>query len=417
MNSKGKKVFVTFYPVCEDVHLTKDVGMIPYILHRDFGYDSYLMCYRNGDYSQLETDVPGLKIIFLQHNVPFLERLSERFGSKSSLFGSLRLFSTIIDAAISLKKHGAEIDALQVYHLNLESILMGLVFRIINRKGILYMKLDLDSYSLGFYRDYPAGIISALSPRRLLFLLASFDIISAETIEVYSALKNTSSYFRNNRDRIFLIPNGVDAQRLSPMLRPFRSKENKIIHVGRMGSRQKASELVLEAFSDISADFPDWKLTLVGPMDSSFSSLLDDLKIKNPLVSERISYQGFIKRDLLYKCYSEAKVMMVPSRYESFGLVAVEAGIFGNVILGSDIPPFRELTDNGRLGYLCPVDSIGCLTKRLRYILSNSAELETKSGLISEHIMKNYNWSDICGKLNRLILLSLGENGTDLRKT
>lgn len=36
-----KLVFATFFPGCLNVHLTKDVGMIPYVLYRDFGYDSY----------------------------------------------------------------------------------------------------------------------------------------------------------------------------------------------------------------------------------------------------------------------------------------------------------------------------------------------------------------------------------------
>ncbi len=54
---RDKIVFATFFPACENTHLTKEVGMIPYILHRDFGYDSYIICYKNGDYPHLETKV------------------------------------------------------------------------------------------------------------------------------------------------------------------------------------------------------------------------------------------------------------------------------------------------------------------------------------------------------------------------
>ena len=40
-----KKRFLTLFPELENVHLMKDVGMIPYIMHKEFGYDSYIASY------------------------------------------------------------------------------------------------------------------------------------------------------------------------------------------------------------------------------------------------------------------------------------------------------------------------------------------------------------------------------------
>ena len=53
---KDKLNFVTLFPQCQNIHLVKDVGMIPYVMHRDMGYDSYVMCYKNGDYPYLDTE-------------------------------------------------------------------------------------------------------------------------------------------------------------------------------------------------------------------------------------------------------------------------------------------------------------------------------------------------------------------------
>jgi len=76
-------------------------------------------------------------------------------------------------------------------------------------------------------------------------------------------------------------------------------------------------------------------------MDRHFYRFIEELKSKRPSAASRISYLGFVERDELYRRYSEAKILLMPSRWESFGLVVAEAGALGNVLLGSDIPPSR----------------------------------------------------------------------------
>jgi glycosyltransferase involved in cell wall biosynthesis len=408
MAERSGLTFATFFPGCSDIHLTKDVGMIPYIMHRDFGYNSYIICYKNGDYPLLEKDVAGLKMLFLDHHLPLLERLAKRTGSKPSIAGSLGLLSTLIDAFIFLIRCGKKIDVLQLYHPKSESILVGFIYRIINRKGVLYLKLDLDMRRVAPYRDHPGAYKTGFSIRRILFDLASFDIISVETKEVFSIVLDFFPFFKNHRDQIHYVPNGIDVKSMSSLVKPFSSKKDEILHVGRIGDRQKASELALEAFSKICIEFPNWKLALIGPMESTFFEFLEGVKAKNILAANRIPYLGFVERAELYRRYSEAKILIIPSRWESFGLVAAEAGVFGDVILGSDIPPFRDLTDNGKLGYLCPVDSLECLTDRLRYMLAHNEELEAKSNQTSEFIRKNFDWRAICGEINNLIQGSIG---------
>lgn len=407
MIEKKELAFATFFPECLDVHLTKDVGMIPYILYRDFGYDSYVICYKNGDYPRLKMDVPGLKMLFLNHNVPILERLAKSLDGKSSFSHSLQLLIVLIDAFIVLIKWGKKIDALQLYHLKPRSILVGLIYRIINRRGVLYLKLDQHEAAVAHYRDNPNEQKKGFSLRFLLFDLASFDIISAETKEVQTIMRDFFPFFKKLRDRVHYIPNGIDVQNVPPLFKPLRYRENKILHVGRMGLKEKASELALEAFLRVCEEFPNWKLALIGSMEDSFSTFFENFRTRNASIGDRILYLGFMNMKQLYKQYSESKILIAPSRWESFGFVVAEAGIFGDVTLGSDIPPFRDLTNDGKLGYLCPVDDVACLTTKLRYMLSHNEELEAKSNQISEFIKENFDWRAICTELNKLILGSM----------
>ena len=76
--------FVTMYPETENVHLIKDVGMIPFIMHKKFAYDSTIVCYKNEDYSYLENEVKGLKLDFIK-----------KYTGKSIIDGAIYLFKYI----------------------------------------------------------------------------------------------------------------------------------------------------------------------------------------------------------------------------------------------------------------------------------------------------------------------------------
>jgi len=91
----------------------------------------------------------------------------------------------------------------------------------------------------------------------------------------------------------------------------------------------------------------------------------------------KVRYLGYIDSlEELYKIYSSAKVIIQPSRFESFGMVVLENGSFANVIIASDIPSFRELTNNGKYGYLCKPDDVSCFIRKLDYALNNESELK-----------------------------------------
>jgi L-malate glycosyltransferase len=61
------------FPECRNVHLIKDVGMIPYILYKYYGYDSKIVCYNNETYSSLNKEVKGLKLNFIEKKREYLK--------------------------------------------------------------------------------------------------------------------------------------------------------------------------------------------------------------------------------------------------------------------------------------------------------------------------------------------------------
>ena len=92
-NTNGTaKIFATIMDI-ENVHLTKDVGLIPYGMSKYYGYNSYCVTYNNPPYSNLK-NVPGLKIWAVK-------KITGDFD---------------FDAFLFLMKHAKDIDVLNVYH-------------------------------------------------------------------------------------------------------------------------------------------------------------------------------------------------------------------------------------------------------------------------------------------------------------
>ncbi len=406
MGKEGNIVFATFFPGCENIHLTKDIGMIPYVLHRDFGYESYVISYNNGDYPYLKKETPGLKICPIgQSRCRILTKvLRPKAGGIFSR--AIEALCTTLEALPFMVRHGRQIDILQLYHYKDESLIVGLIYRAVNPKGIIYLKLDLHPEIENIYNKDP----SRLKTSRI-YKLLTFDIVSVESKQLYDFVREKHPYFKEFINNIYYLPNGVDAKKLLPNIRHFDQKEKMILHAGRIGNPQKASEIILEAFASLARDFPEWKLVMIGSMDRSFEQYFKEYLERNKDIGDRVIYLGFLKdRKDVYEYYSRAIVHASPSRFEGLSLASVEAGFFGEVFLSSDIPSTRDLTDNGRLGYLCPVDDMECFTRTLRYMLSHEDELREKSSAVEEYITKNFDWNQICGRLSQIIQTRLKDD-------
>jgi glycosyltransferase involved in cell wall biosynthesis len=403
MTDKSRVTFATFFPTFDNSHLTKDVGMIPYVLSRDFGYESSVICYKNEEHLKIDTETPGIKVLYIKRKYTRLLQKIKELTIEYKLVSTtnhIELLCTVLEAIPVLLKTGKKIDILQLYHLKYESYIMGFIFKMINRNGILYLKLDWDPEVIKYYKKNSAYL---RKKRHILYKkIFPFDIVSSETEQLYDFLRSDHPLLKDSKS-LYYIPNGVDANNLSELTVNFDKKDNIILHVGRIGTYQKGSEIALEAFGGIARDFPEWRLVFIGTMEDVFTKYFNDFLERNKDIRDRISYIGYLgPKEEVYKYYARAKILVFPSRFESFGLVLVESGFFGNVILGSDIPSVREITNNGSYGFLCPVNDSKCFTNTLRFMISHPDQLKQKSNSMAQYMRDNYNWLTICGKLHRI---------------
>lgn len=360
--------FVTLFLKTENVHLIKDVGMIPYRLYKDHGFDCTLACYKNSEeYAYTDNEVKGLKLDFVRK-------------TKAGI---------IPDGMRYLAVNARKIDILNIYHLNLSSYFYEIVYRLFNRKGKIYLKLDMNPAGfVSCFKKNPVGIIKRATIKRA-------DIVSVETTQM---LKKLKKYYG---EKVIFIPNGCYT---GPESEGLIQKENIILTVGNLGTYEKATDVLLEAYAQYIGESPDsdWKLRLVGSIDEGFKPYIDDYFRRYPGIADRVTFTGPINdREKLSLEYERARVFTLPSLSESFGIVLVEAACRGCYLITSDmVPAGYDISDRYRYGLSVPAGSPLDLADAFTRVCSGLMDWDDIAKKTAARVRTAYDWHKIVNRLH-----------------
>ena len=163
-------------------------------------------------------------------------------------------------------------------------------------------------------------------------VLASCSVEAAQITELYGA----------DPSRIRIVAPGVDHAFFGP---------------GDRAQARRALDLpvAVATLASVLRDSPDAHLVVVGGPSgprgdeevARIDALVDGLGLR-----DRVLFVPPRPHELLSTFYRAADVCLVPSRSESFGLVALEAAACGTPVVASDVGGLRSLVDHGRTGYL-----------------------------------------------------------------
>lgn len=368
-----KKRFFTLFPLSYNVHLFKDVGMIPFILYRDYGYDSTLITFQNeSSYPSSNDEVKGLKIEFIKKDKKYI------FGKPS------------INVILYILKNAKKIDVLNLYHNTKETLLYGTIYKICNPSGILYIKLDIN---IERFKE-------SITPIKKMGYSFFFKrILSVASFELDFAGHFLISEYPILQNKLIKIPNGIDDIYLKKQAierYDFYKKENLIITVGRIGAPEKNHKLLLDALANLNLN--DWSVVFIGPIEEDFKSYINDFYSNFSSLKKNIHFIGpIISRKELYQWYNRAKIFCMTSQWESFGIVLVEALYFGNYIITTDISSAKEITDNERVGKI--IHNEFELSNILKRIINNEFLIDNFYSEIISH-SKKFIWRDILKSLN-----------------
>jgi glycogen(starch) synthase len=209
---------------------------------------------------------------------------------------------------------------------------------------------------------------------------------------------HVADIFDIDERRVTVIPNGVDPSELQPsgdlqaLRREFAEPQEKLVLlVGRL-VYEKGFQLALDALPDVIDRVGNVRFLVAGSgtHEAELKAQAERLGL-----TEHGTFLGWIGDDVLHSLYRIADLCVVPSIYEPFGLVALEAMASGCPCIVADTGGLREVVPQGeRVGLRFnggDAEHLGVMIERLLVDDELRDRLVTEA---SEHVLR-FDWDDI----------------------
>ena len=201
---------------------------------------------------------------------------------------------------------------------------------------------------------------------------------------------NVVVWYRVNRDKVVVIPNGVDLKMFDGRNdRILLEGDPSVLYVGEF-AMLKGVDILIRAIAKLSSELPNIKLHLVGRGGDRHFALL----AKKERIEKHVVFHGWIKQSTLSSYYKSADICVFPSRHEGFGIVILEAMASGIPVIASDIPSFREIISDGIDGRLFKSEDADALSKAV-IALYQDPHLRKELSHNAFEKAKRYSWENI----------------------
>lgn len=361
---KKRVVSVAWDGGWSDEQLVKDCGVIPFLLHKNHRCDVAMVGEQTQkEYSNLRY-TPGLEMDFLQQGT---------FQAKTDY----------------LQKNAAGIDCLILHGAYDTYIPMVDLYKRLNPAGKIYMALDANSGWMDRiqWRD-----------RQFSSMMEQCDVIGASCKAMQKHLNEKWPW------AIEYIPNGFYNFTQREWTPSWREKKNVILTAGRLGTPQKGTSVLLEAFARIAPEIADWELRLAGSVEPEFEEYLSGFWERNGELRSRIHFLGQIaEREELYKEFLQAKIFALPSIWEGgTPNVIAEALTMGDAVAITKIDAYEDAIDGRRCGLACDINDIdGFADILLR--LCTGGELEEMCRRAHEYALETFDMERVVARIYHMI--------------
>lgn len=189
--------------------------------------------------------------------------------------------------------------------------------------------------------------------------------------------------------RVEIVPNGVDLATFQPGA-DWPTDDGYVLFVGRLVA-QKGVTFLLEALSVVLQRCPDTRLLVVG--DGELELFLK--RITRYLgIPHRVTFLDWTTGPDLVSLYQRAKFVVVPSYYEPFGIVALEAMACGRAVIASRTGGLAEIVTDGVNGFLVEVGNHLQLAQRMVNLIQDRERRESMGNAARERAA-GFSWDRV----------------------
>jgi len=210
---------------------------------------------------------------------------------------------------------------------------------------------------------------------------------SADAVIAVSSALATEYVERGWRiPRPMVIPNGVDAEFYTPG--PAMAREpGRLLVAGRLTS-QKGVDLAIRALGTLVPELPELRLFIAGagPWEQAYRNLARRLGC-----TDRVRWLGWLDPEALRDQYRRCTALLMPSRYEPFGLTALEAMACGATVVAAAVGGLSELLDDGVTGRLVPPSDPAALAEAVGALIRDPVGAD-RLGVAATEAARQLTW-------------------------
>lgn len=346
-------------------------------------------------------------------------------GTTFSLYKALRKKTSIIECDVSLndvQQKCAKIAEYRIYDKKIcknrinnsfkRKIYEGKIKRMMFEKDDIVLEIGeygITPVSTYIYQDLSIdSLIYFREEKPQLYKYSGFEDVKLEDLlkrsqqqhEFYKNSKgiftmskwladNLINYSNIDKEKVNYVGAGINIDK-SKILE-MKKTNNKILFVGRDFFR-KGGDLVYEAFKILKRKYKsDAELYVAGPRKWPLKDRI-----------EGVNFLGDLSYDKLSEYFNKCDIFCLPSRFEAYGLVFIEALTFGLPCIGRNEFAMKEFIEDGKNGYLIEEDDPDVLAIKIKDLLSNKEILRYVRDNREQYIQQ-YSWNEVSKRILNII--------------
>jgi glycogen(starch) synthase len=197
-----------------------------------------------------------------------------------------------------------------------------------------------------------------------------------------------------------VIRNGIDAARWPFAKRSSRRGPPRLLYLGRL-EYEKGVHEAIAALPRIRRSHPGTTLTIAG--DGTQQDWLVE-QARKYKVLKAVEFVGRVDHDELVSLLHHTDAAVLPSHYEPFGIVALEAAATGAPLVTSNVGGLGEAVINGETGVSFPPRDVAALTAAVRATLDDPAAAQRRATAARERLTSAFDWRTVASETAQVYL-------------
>jgi len=194
------------------------------------------------------------------------------------------------------------------------------------------------------------------------------------------------------------IPNGIELNKYKNTI--IVSKEKKIMYGGRF-VENKGIQYLIHAYNKLSEEKKnEYKLLLVG--EGEYKNKIISL-VKQLSLEKHIEIKGWLDSDAFIEQIKSCEIFVLPSLYETFGIVLIEAMALKKIVIASNVSGPKTVIKNGYNGFLFNKGDISSLYRILKKVTTENSKLNEIKENAYKTVIEYFTFNKVAEKYIKLL--------------